>query len=103
MPLTLYHEAITRLFDAVLDERLAPEALKAVANDVGASGAAYLLVNKLTRQVSAITSWGSFTGSQADYLARYSKIDPFRVIQEEAACGELARLSDRLSARVLSR
>jgi PAS domain-containing protein/DNA-binding CsgD family transcriptional regulator len=101
MPLTPYSETVTRLFDAVLDERLAPAALEAVSNYVGASGAAYLLVNKLTRHVSAITSWGSFAGSQVDYLAHYGKIDPFRVIQEEAACGELARLSDRLPASVL--
>jgi DNA-binding CsgD family transcriptional regulator len=101
MPLTHYSETVTCLFDAVLDERLAPRALEAVSNYVGASGAAYLLVNKLTRQVTTITSWGSFTGSQADYLAHYSRIDPFRVIQEEAACGELARLSDRLPPSVL--
>jgi len=101
--LILYSEIVTRIFDAVLDERLAPEALKAVSKYVGASGAAYLLVNKLTRQVSTITYWGSFTGSQADYLAYYSRIDPFRVIQEEAECGVLARLSDRLPARLLSR
>ena len=101
MPLPAYSETVACLFDAVLDERLAPAALEAVSNYVGASGAAYLLVNKLTRQVSAITSWGSFAGSQVDYLAHYSRIDPFRVIQEEAACGELARLSDRLPASVL--
>jgi DNA-binding CsgD family transcriptional regulator/PAS domain-containing protein len=98
-----YRETVTRLFDAVLDERLAPDALEAVAGYAGASGATYFLVNKLTRQVSTITRWGSFTGNQADYLAHYGKIDPFRVIQEEAECGALARLSDRLPARVLSR
>ena len=52
MPLTPYSETVTCLFDAVLDERLAPRALEAVSNYVGASGAAYLLVNKLTRQGS---------------------------------------------------
>jgi DNA-binding NarL/FixJ family response regulator len=103
MPLTPYNEAVACLFDAVLDERLAPAALKAVANYVGASGAAYLLVNKLTRQVSTITSWGCFTGSQADYLTHYGRIDPFRVIQEEAASGALARLTDCLPPSVLSR
>jgi DNA-binding CsgD family transcriptional regulator/PAS domain-containing protein len=102
MPLTPFNEAVTCLYDAVLDERLAPTALKAVAECVGASGAAYLLVNKFVGQVSTITWWGSFTGSQADYLARYGKIDPFRVIQEKAACGELVRLSDSLPAHVLS-
>jgi DNA-binding CsgD family transcriptional regulator len=103
MPLTSYSETVTRLFDAVLDERLAPDALKAVANYVGASGAGYLLVSKLTGQVSTITWWGSFTGSRADYLAHYSRIDPFRAIQEEAACGALSQLLECLSAQFLSR
>jgi DNA-binding CsgD family transcriptional regulator/PAS domain-containing protein len=101
MPLTHYGETVARLFDAVLDERLTPHALKGIAECVGASGAAYFLVSKLTGQVSTITWWGSFTGSPADYLAHYGKIDPFRVIQEEAACGTLVRLSDGLPASVL--
>src|ERR1700693_354414 len=102
MPLTPYNETVARLFDAVLDERLAPAALKAVANYVGASGAAYLLVSKLTDQVSTVTWWGCFTGSQAEYLAHYGKIDPFRAIQEKAACGALSRLSECLPAQFLS-
>jgi hypothetical protein len=102
MPPAPYSETVTRLFDAVLDERLAPDALRAVSNYVGASGAAYLLVHKLTGQVSTITYWGAFSGSQADYLTHYSKIDRFRVIQEAAGCGAFALLSDRLPARVLA-
>ena len=103
MPLAAYSETVAHVFDAVLDDRQTPSALKAVANYVGATGAAYLLVNKLTRRVSTITWWGSFAGGQAEYLAYYSKIDPFRVIQEEAACGVPSRLSDCLPARALRR
>jgi hypothetical protein len=101
MPLAAYSETVARVFDAVLDERQTPSALKAVANYTGATGAAYLLVNKLSRQVSTVGWWGSFAGSQAEYLAHYSKIDPFRVIQEEAGCGVLSWLSDCLPASAL--
>jgi DNA-binding CsgD family transcriptional regulator/PAS domain-containing protein len=96
-----YGDAVAGIFAAVLDERRAPAAIKAVAGHVGASGAAYVLVNKLTRQVSTVAWWGSFTGSRADYLAHYSHIDPFRVIQEEARCGTFLRLSERLPQGIL--
>jgi DNA-binding CsgD family transcriptional regulator len=96
-----YGDTVTTIFAAVLDERRTPAALKAVAEHVGASGAVYLLVNKLTRQVSTIAWWGEFTGRRADYLAHYSHIDPFRVIQENAPCGSFARLSECLPQRVL--
>src|SRR5580704_2070700 len=96
-----YSGTVASIFDAVLDERRTPAALKAAAEYVGASGATFLLVNKLTRQVSTMAWWGSFTGSRADYLAHYSKIDSFRVIQEAAASGSFARLSECLSQSAL--
>jgi DNA-binding CsgD family transcriptional regulator len=96
-----YSDTVASIFDAVLDERWAPAALKAVAKYIGASGATYLLVNKLTRQVSTIAWWGSFAGSRADYLAHYSNIDPFRMILEKAECGSFVRLSESLPESVL--
>jgi PAS domain-containing protein/DNA-binding CsgD family transcriptional regulator len=103
MSLAAYSATVARVFDAVLDERQTRRALRAIANYAGVSGAAYFLVNKLSHRVSAIATWGGFTGSRADYLTHYSTIDPFRMIQEEAACGALARLSDRLPASALRR
>jgi DNA-binding CsgD family transcriptional regulator len=97
----VYSDTVASIFDAVLDERRTPAALKAVAEYVGASGAAFLLMNKLTRQVSTMAWWGSFTGNRADYLAHYGNIDPFRVLQEEAPSGSFARLSECLPQSIL--
>jgi DNA-binding CsgD family transcriptional regulator len=96
MSLTAFDKTVVSIFDAVLDERAAPNALQAVASHVGAAGAAYLLVNKLTSQVSAVHRWGCSTGSIPEYLTHYSKIDPFRVIQEKAPSGTLARVTECL-------
>jgi hypothetical protein len=101
MPLAAFSRTVASIYDAVLDDALIPTALHGVAEYVGAAGAAYLVVNKLTRQVSSRLSWGSFTSSSADYLTHYSKIDRFRAIQEEAVCGSLAWLSERLPESVL--
>jgi DNA-binding CsgD family transcriptional regulator len=101
MSLSTFDKTVASIFDAVLDERAAPIALQAVAGYVGAAGAAYLLVNKLTSQVSAVHRWGCATGSIPDYLTHYSKIDPFRIIQEKAPSGILARVTERLPQSVL--
>jgi DNA-binding CsgD family transcriptional regulator len=101
MPLAAYTKTVAGIYDAVLDEALTAAALQAVAEYVGAAGAGYMLVNTLTRQVSSRVSWGSFTGSTADYLTHYGKIDPFRALQEKAVCGDLALLSECLPESVL--
>jgi DNA-binding CsgD family transcriptional regulator len=101
MPSTAFDKAVASIFDAVLDERLAPIALEAVAEHVGAAGAAYLLVNKLTRQVSSLVWWGCLSGTRAEYFARYSQIDPFREVQINAPCGTFMRLSECLPQSVL--
>jgi len=101
MSLAAYGKTVATVFDAVLDERLSSAALEAIAKYVGASAASYLLVNKLTQQVSAVARWGSFVGISAEYLAHYSKIDPFRVIQAEAGCGAISQLSECLPQSVL--
>jgi hypothetical protein len=96
-----YNKAVASIFDAVLDERLTSAALEAIADYAGVSGASYLRVNKLTRQVSAVVRWGCFNGDRAKYLAYYSKIDPFRAIQEHAPSGTLLRLSEQLPQSLL--
>jgi DNA-binding CsgD family transcriptional regulator len=101
MSLSTFDKTVASIFDAVLDERVAPSALQAVAGYTGSAGAAYLLVNKLTSQVSALHRWGCSTGSIPEYLTHYSKIDPFRVIQEKAPSGVLARVTERLPQSVL--
>jgi DNA-binding CsgD family transcriptional regulator len=101
MPLAAFSKTVAGIYDAVLDEALTPAALEGVAEYVGASGAAYSLVNTLTGQVSSRVSWGSFTGSTADYLAHYSKIDQFRALQEKAVCGDPVLLSGSLPQSVL--
>jgi DNA-binding CsgD family transcriptional regulator/PAS domain-containing protein len=103
MSLTAHDKTVASIFDALLDERLTPSALEAVAKYVGAAGAAYLLVNKLTSQVSSVARWGCSTANVADYLTHYSKIDPFRPIQEAAASGNLARVTEHLPQSVLRR
>jgi DNA-binding CsgD family transcriptional regulator len=97
-----FDTSINSIFDAVLNDQLAPTALEAVARYVGAPGAAYLLVNKLTSQVSSVVRWGCSTSDIADYLAHYSKIDPFRPLQEKAVSGRLNRLTELLPRSVLS-
>ena len=99
--LATYSDTIASVYDAVTDNTLLPAALEAVVEYVGAAGATYLLVNKLTGQVSSRVSWGNFTGSAADYLTHYSKIDQFRVIQEKQPCGSLVRLSECLPESIL--
>ena len=101
MPLVAFSKTVASIYDAVADVALIPAALKAVADYVGAPSAACLVVNKLTRQVTSRVAWGSHSGSAADYLSHYGKIDPFRVVQEKAACGSLVRLSECLPDSVL--
>jgi DNA-binding CsgD family transcriptional regulator/PAS domain-containing protein len=103
MPLAAYSKTVAAVFEAVLDERLTDRALQAVAEYVGAAAAAYVLVNKFTRQVSTGVWWGNFTGGPANYLAHYGKIDPFRGLQEKAEPGTLNRLSECLPQSTLSR
>src|SRR5580704_7592523 len=78
MRFAAYGKTVAGIYNAVLDEALSPAALQGVAEYVGAAGATYTLVNRFTRRVGSRVSWGSFTGNTADYLAHYSKIDPFR-------------------------
>src|SRR6202035_2669615 len=101
MRVPTFGHTVTSIYDAVVDDALIPAALKAVAEYVGAAGAAYVVVNKLTGQVSSRITWGSHTGSAADYLTHYSKIDRFRVIQQKEPCGNLVRLSECLPDGVL--
>jgi DNA-binding CsgD family transcriptional regulator len=96
MSLDAYDKTVASIFDAVLDERLTPVALQAVAEYTGAANVSYLVVNKLARRVSSVARWGSFTGGRPEYLTYFAKIDPFRVIQEEAKLGRVFRLSDCL-------
>jgi DNA-binding CsgD family transcriptional regulator len=101
MSLAEYSSTVGSIFDAVLDEQLSSTALQSVVEYIGASSASYLILNKLTRRVSSVTRWGSFTGNISEYLTYYSKIDPFLAILEKAVCGRLIRLSDRMPQGVL--
>jgi PAS domain-containing protein len=101
MSVRAYDKTVASIYDAVVNEQLAPLALQAVAEYVGAAGAAHLLVNKLTLQVSSLVKWGCSTSNPLDYLTHYSKIDPFRPVQEKAESGSLARLTERLPQSVL--
>ena len=103
MALAEYGKTVATLFDAALDERVTPAALETIAEHLGSSGADYLIVNKFTRQVSSANCRGIFAGRRKDYLAHYSKIDPFLAIQETAACGSLTLLSERVPRSVLRR
>jgi hypothetical protein len=96
-----FGNTVASIYDAVVDDTLIPAALKAVAEYVGAPSAAYVVVNKLTGQVSSRFAWGSHAGSAADYLTHYSKIDGFRVIQEKKPCGSLVTLSECVPDSVL--
>lgn len=91
-----HSKTVEHIFNAVLDGSLTNRALQAIAEYVGASTATYLLVNKLSGQVSTVTRWGSFSGSREDYLSHYGKIDLFRPLQEKAQSGCLLRLSEEL-------
>ena len=101
MPDREHNETVEHIFNAVLDSSLTDRALQAIAEYVGVATASYLLVNKLSGQVSAVARWDSFTGSRADYLTYYAKIDTFRPLQEEPASGSLLRLSEQLPQTML--
>jgi DNA-binding CsgD family transcriptional regulator len=104
MPLAAFSKTVTSIFDAVLDERLTPAAVGAVAKFAGAAGATFLRVNKLAGRVSSVVRSGCFTGNRADYLSYYSKIDLFRPMQEEAPSGRLLlQLSECLPQTALRR
>ncbi len=96
-----HSETVEHIFNAVLDSSLTDRALQAIAEYVGVATATYLLVNKLSGQVSTVARWGSFTGIRADYLTYYAKIDPFRPLQEQAVLGNLLRLSEHLPPAML--
>jgi DNA-binding CsgD family transcriptional regulator len=102
MSLAAFSRTVTDIFAAVVDDRQTPLALEAVAKFVGVSGVGCVMLNKFTGQVSSAAWWGIFTGSSADYLSHYSKIDPSRAIWDEAAKrGGLLRLSGSLPQSVL--
>lgn len=96
-----HNETVENIFNAVLDSSLTDHALQAIAEYVGVPTASYVLVNKLSGQVSTVARWGSFAGSRADYLTHYAKLDAFRPLQERAACGSLLRLSEQLPETML--
>ena len=89
-----YNRIVQSIFDAVLDERMTDLAIQAIAEYAGAAGASYVLVNKLTGQVSSVVRTGSFTGNRGEYLSHFAKIDPFRLLQEESEVGHLLVLSE---------
>src|SRR5579859_2484892 len=96
-----HNETVEHIFNAVLDNSLIDRALQAIAEYAGVATASYLLVNKLSGQVSAVARWGSFTGSAVDYLTHYGKLDAFRLIQEKAPIGTLLRLSEQIPQTAL--
>ena len=97
-----FANTISAFYDAVLDERRWTEALKAVAEYVGAVDVGYLLANKKTGEPLSVAWWGCFSGNSAEYLTHYCKIDPFRVAQESASCGSWNRASEILPRSLLS-
>ena len=102
MPEKAFANTISAIYDAVLDERRWTEALKAVAEYVGAVDVGYLLANKKTGESLSVAWWGCFSGNSAEYLTHYCKIDPFRVAQESASCGSWNRASEILPRSLLS-
>src|SRR5689334_14188137 len=103
MTIVALSTAITALYDAALDEERRSIALEAIAEFVGVGDVGYLLFDKKAGVASSVGWWGSFAGNSTDYLAHYSKIDPFRAVQESAACGQWVRLSEALPRTLLSR
>jgi DNA-binding CsgD family transcriptional regulator/PAS domain-containing protein len=102
MPFAAFSRTVADIFAAVVDDQQTPLALEAVANFVGVSGVGCVMLNKFTGQVSSAAWWGIFTGSPADYLSHFSKIDPSRAIWDDAAKrGTLLRLSEALPQSVL--
>jgi DNA-binding CsgD family transcriptional regulator len=101
MMLEAYHNTVGGIFDAIRDERLIPVALEKLAKYVGSAGAAYMLINKHTARVVSADWWGAFSGSRAEYLAHYGKIDPFRAFLEKTADGSVYRLTESLPQRAL--
>jgi DNA-binding CsgD family transcriptional regulator/PAS domain-containing protein len=97
-----FMRAISRISEAALTPDLWPQVLEALAEGLGAVGAAYILSNKPTEQVDRASFWGPSVELKADYVSHYAALDPFRAMLHHAApSGSWLQLSKCLPRAVL--
>jgi hypothetical protein len=91
---------VSRVFDAVLRRKSWPLALEAVAETVGAIGAAYIVRSKETARVGWISLSGPRTALEANCSAkRHDCSTSSRVLRWKSSVGQ--RAPDQLAAGVI--
>src|ERR1700722_10953647 len=78
---------VSRVFDAALSRESWPLALEAVAETVGAIGAAYIVRSKETTGVEWISLSGPSAAPEANYVFHYAAIDGYSALIVASAQG----------------
>ena len=84
---------VSRVFDAALSPESWPLALEAVAETVGAIGAAYIVRSKETAGVEWISLSGPSAALEANYVSHYAAIDGYSPLIDASAQGRWLKLS----------
>ena len=84
---------VSQAFDVVLRPESWPLALEAVAESVGAIGAAYIVRSKETAGVERVSLSGPSAGFEANYVLHYAAIDGYSPLIDASAQGRWLRLS----------
>lgn len=95
--------AVTAIYDAVIDEKHRSDALKLVADCVGAAGASYVLVDKYSDRTHLAVSPHAFEGRLGDYHNHFYAIDPYRMARQRGSDGSWVRVSEMFTERFLAR
>ena len=88
---------VSRIFDATLSPESWPLALEAVAESVGAIGAAYIVRSKETAQVEWISLSGPSAALESNYVSHYAAIDGYSPSIDASAQGRWLRISQCFS------
>jgi DNA-binding CsgD family transcriptional regulator len=95
--------ALARIHDAALMPDLWPATLRALASELGAVGAAYMLWNKRTSQIEWVSFAGPILEMKAEFVAHYAAIDAYRSVLNVAPTSRWIRLGECLSPEFLAR
>jgi DNA-binding CsgD family transcriptional regulator len=91
---------VATLYDAALEPSTWPQALKALANEIGASGASYMFFDKHAH-IADVALVGPTEGKRDEYVKHYYAIDPFYPVVNDGSRRGLVQLSRSVSASVL--
>jgi hypothetical protein len=88
---------VVRLHDAAVTPEAWPDALTALTDAAGVSGAALIIFNKSTRKVDEAHFWGLSARFKSDYVQHYAALDPYSPLLD----GSWKTLSECLPDRLL--